>query len=192
MRATLNRGSAGLTSVTADVPARWWTAGPAVSPFRGYGRGWNATHRSISTITIRGLKEQNWKGPISFASTGIASVNYRVLFGLVFNMVAAPCFAEGAEWRRYQIPSTGAKCWYSRFPLHRGCGLARRRNRAALLYKRPSGRSDNPIGPNPGERIAGWISAEEATAFRHSIQACDAAFLRSVQHSKRQNLVQPL
>jgi hypothetical protein len=34
MRATLNRGSAGPTSVTADVPARWWTAGPAVGTER--------------------------------------------------------------------------------------------------------------------------------------------------------------
>ena len=35
-------------------------------------------------------------------------MNYRVLFALVLNMNAATCFAEGTEWRRYQIPSTGA------------------------------------------------------------------------------------
>ena len=35
-------------------------------------------------------------------------MNYRVLFALVLNTVAATCFAEGAEWRRYQVPSTGA------------------------------------------------------------------------------------
>ena len=41
-------------------------------------------------------------------SNGIASVNYRVLFALVINMNAATCVAEGIEWRRYQILSTGA------------------------------------------------------------------------------------
>jgi hypothetical protein len=35
-------------------------------------------------------------------------MNYRVLFALVLNMNAATCFAEGIEWRRYQIQSTGA------------------------------------------------------------------------------------
>ena len=35
-------------------------------------------------------------------------MNYRVLFALMLNMVTAPCFAAGTEWRRYQIPGTGA------------------------------------------------------------------------------------
>ena len=36
-----------------------------------------------------------------------ASMNYGVLFALVLSMNAAACFAESAEWQRYQIPSTG-------------------------------------------------------------------------------------
>jgi hypothetical protein len=35
-------------------------------------------------------------------------MNYRLLVGLALNMVAATCFAAGTEWRRYQIPGTGA------------------------------------------------------------------------------------
>ena len=35
-------------------------------------------------------------------------MNFRVLFALVLSMNAATCLAENAEWRRYQIPSTGA------------------------------------------------------------------------------------
>jgi hypothetical protein len=36
-------------------------------------------------------------------------MKYRVLFALMLDMVVAPCFAAGTtEWRRYQIPGTGA------------------------------------------------------------------------------------
>jgi len=38
----------------------------------------------------------------------MASMNYRVLFAFVLSMGAGTCFAESTEWRRYQIPGTGA------------------------------------------------------------------------------------
>ena len=61
-------------------------------------------------------------------------MNYRVLFALVLNMNAATCFAEGIEWRRYQIQSTGANVDIPVSIFTEDAGSPDGGNRAALLY----------------------------------------------------------
>jgi hypothetical protein len=115
------------------------------------------------------------------------------IVALVINIVAIVASADSAEWRKYVIPSTGAKVDIpvSIFTEDAGApdgGVAGRRfftqdHRANLTLQSVA----NPENDSPAAFLAKTTSSR-----RHPVQTGHSTFLRSVQHPQWANLVQSL